>query len=93
MIYVKNVIGSMIRMSFIMNHIKNNLKTKNGRKLLIIEVLIVILGITVLLIMMPKTITIPSYVALLTIVYIFVSMYMIVKNVTDKSLNSKESKE
>ena len=75
-------------MSWIINHIKNNLKTKKGRKILILEVVSIVIGIAVLLIVIPKSVTIPTYIALLIIVYIASSMYMIMKNV-----EKKESKE
>ena len=74
-------------MSAILNHIKNNLKTKKGRKILILEVVMLAIGIAVLLTVLPKSVTIPTYIVLLFIVYIISSLYMILKNVAKKESN------
>ena len=77
-----------MKLSRIINHIKNNLKTKKGRKILILEVVSLAIGVAVLLVVLPKSVIIPTYIVLLFIVYIMTSMYMIVMNTT-----KKESKE
>jgi hypothetical protein len=73
-----------------MEYFKKNLKTKAGRKILFIEGIVLMIGITGILIVTSKEITISGHVGLLTIAYIICSLYLIVKNVTDKHLNNKE---
>jgi phosphatidylserine synthase len=73
-----------------MEYIKKNLKTKSGRKLLFIEGIVIAIGIAVLFMVLPTTITVPTYLVLLIILYVFVSGYMLIKKTTDKSLNNKD---
>jgi nicotinamide riboside transporter PnuC len=80
-------------MTSIINYIKTKLKTKEGRRLLFIEGIVLMIAITGILIVTPKEITISGHVGLLTIVYIIASLYMIVRKYTNKDSDNKESKE
>ena len=80
-------------MSSIINYIKKNSKTKRGRRLLILEGVMLAIGIAVILAVLPKNVTIPTYLALLIIGYVLWSIYHIVRYTTNKYLNNKESKE
>lgn len=79
-------------MSFIINHIKKNVKTKQGRRQLILEGVVLMIGIMVLLIVSPKTVNVPTYIVLLNIGYIFYTIHYIVKSKTNKSLDNTGDK-
>lgn len=77
----------------IVNYIKKNSKTKEGRRLLIIEGVMLAIGIAVLIIVTPKEITISGHVGLLILAYMLWSVYYFVIKTTHKRLSSNESKE
>jgi len=63
----------------IITYIKIKLKTKEGRRLLILEGIFLMIGIVGLLSVAPKYVMVPTYILLLTILYILWSMYEIIR--------------